>query len=132
MRLTVYGPVGEQVEQVLYERLHSTDTEILGETLSHGQVDIDDVFPGSVVIRLRPVTDQAVQTLIGAKENNKLLQMIFGILRKVNIAKIMSDTKSLKIRIQVFYDMLATSKQGKLDYTFKILQKKLNAVHAKI
>lgn len=118
MRLTVYGRIGEQVEQVLYKRMRSSDTEILGEALSHGQMDIDDVSAGSVVIRLRPVTDQAVQTLINAKDNNKLLQMIFGILRKVNIAKIMSDTKSLQIRIQVFYDMLATSKQGKLCYIF--------------
>lgn len=118
MRLTVYGRFGEHVEQILYEHIRSSDTDILGEVLSHGQMDISDVSQGSVVIRLRPVTDQAVQTLISAKENNKLLQMIFGILRTVNIAKIISETKSLQIRIQVIYDKSATSKQGKLGYIF--------------
>lgn len=113
MRLTVNGQTGEQVEQVLYQRIHSLETEIFGETLSHGQMDIDDVYPGSVVLRLKPVTDQAVQTLISAKENNKMLQMVFGILRRVNIANLMRDTNSLQIRIQVFYDRLATSKQSK-------------------
>lgn len=120
MRLTVYGQTGKHVEQVLYQRIHSSDTEIIGEALSHGQMDIDDVFEGSVILRLKPITDKAVQTLISAKENKRLLQMIFEILQRINIAKFMSDSKSLKIRIQVFYDKLATSKQGRVRLFFLI------------
>lgn len=118
MHLTFDGETGKQVEQVLYQRIRSSITGILGETLSHGQMDIDDVFHGSVVLRLKPVTVQAVQTLISAKENNKLVHMIFGILRKINIAKLMSDTDPLKIRIQIFYDKVATSMQSKLEFVF--------------
>lgn len=92
--------------------MNSSDTEILGETLSRGQMDIDDVFSGSVVIRLRPVTDDAVQNLLNAKENNKLIQMIFGMLQKVDIAKLIGTTKSLQIKIQVFNDRSKTPESG--------------------
>lgn len=111
-----FGSVGqdrEQDEHVLYQRIQFSDTGILGEALKDRQNDIEDTLSGSVLIRLRPVTDQAVQNLISAKENNNLLQMVFGILRRLNITKLMSEKESLQIQIKVFYDSLATPKRGK-------------------
>lgn len=92
-----------EVEQALYHQINSKETGILEEAIIHGQANIEDVSQGSVVIQLRPLTDQAVQTLLNAKENNKLLDMIFGMLQQVNIDEIMGSSDSLELNVQVCY-----------------------------
>lgn len=111
--MTVQGRSGGQVEQALYEHFNSSSDEIVEETISRGQMDIDAVSPGSVILQLRPVTENAVKTLLNAKDNNRLFEMIFEILKKVNISKWM-DEEPLKIRIQVYYANLEKAKPGKL------------------
>ena len=113
-----------QVEQALYQRFQSTETEILEEAISLGQMDLYDISSGSVVLQLRPVTDQATQTLLNAKENNHLLEMIFGMLKRVNISQMMDGSKPLEIKVQVCYASTTKPKSGEflsdLDYEKKI------------
>lgn len=136
MQLTGFGRNWQEVKTVLYQRIHSSDAEIFWEAFNHGQMDIEDIsfdsvardtsnfleacndrqtasVSGFVLFRLRPVTDQAVQNLISAKENNKLLKMFLGILRSVNITKVIGETESLPIKIKIFYDKLAAPKKSK-------------------
>lgn len=101
MRLSVGGRTGPQVEQALQDS-HSSGTEILEEAILHGVVDIRGVSSGSIVLQLRPVTDQAVQTLLNVRENNRLVEMIVGMLKKVNIASMMDGTEPLEIKVQVY------------------------------
>lgn len=101
MRLSVGGHTGTQVEQALQDS-HSSGTEILEEAILHGEVDIWDVSSGSIVLQLRPVTDQAVQTLLNVRDNNRLVEMIVGMLKKVNIASMMDGTEPLEIKVQVY------------------------------
>lgn len=101
MRLSVGGRTGPQVEQVLQDS-HSSGTEILEEAILHGVVDIRGVSSGSIVLQLRPVTDQAVQTLLNVRDNNRLVEMIVGMLKKVNIASMMDGTEPLEIKVQVY------------------------------
>lgn len=112
-----------QVEQALYQRFQSTETEILEEAISLGQMDLYDISSGSVVLQLRPVTDQATQTLLNAKENNHLLEMIFGMLKRVNISQMMDGSKPLEIKVQVCYASTTKPKSGEflsdLDYEKK-------------
>lgn len=77
----------------------------------HGQMITEDIYRGSIVLYLRPITDDAVQTLLNAKCNNKLLEMIFGILKKVSIENI-DDGEPLKIKVQIQYAKSSKEKQG--------------------
>lgn len=109
VHLSVSGGTGSQIEHELIQRIRSDDPDILEEILSHGQMDVEYVFDGSVVLQLRPVTDDAVQTLLNAKENNRLLEMIFGILKKARLDKKFDSEKSCQIRVQIFYAKSVTS-----------------------
>lgn len=101
--MTAGGPTGPQVEEALHNYYYSSGTGILEETISYGQMDIMDISPGSVVLHLRPITDQAVKTLLNAKNNNRLSEMIFEMLKKVKIANLMDGIDPIEIKVQVFY-----------------------------
>lgn len=103
LRMNFTDSTGAHVEHALYQQLHSSDAEILGEVVSHGQMNIEKVVLGSVVLILKPLTDQAVQTLLDAKTNNNLAQMIFAMLSKIDIKKMMDNAEPLEIRVQVLY-----------------------------
>ena len=92
-----------KVEQALYQRIVSNNIGFFEEAIMHGQTNIEHVLPGSVVLQLRPVTDEAVQTLLNAKENNALLDMIFGMLKQANIYEILDSSESLELKVQVCY-----------------------------
>lgn len=92
---------GSQGEQVLQNIHHSTG--ISEESIFCGQMYVEKVSKGSVVLQLRPVTDQAVKTLLNARENNRLVEMITGMLQKADIAKIMDGTMPFEITVQVKY-----------------------------
>lgn len=85
MQLTVYDSDVE-VEIYLYECFSSSET-FSEEVFTQGQMGVEQVSHGSIVIRLRPISEQAVQNLLSAKENNKLLEMIGGILKQAYIKK---------------------------------------------
>lgn len=101
---------GSQGEQALQNILSSTG--ISEESISCGQMYIEKVSKGSVVLQLRPVTDQAVKTLLNARENNRLVEMITGMLQKSNIAKIMDGTM-FEITVQVRYAKPGNAKSGR-------------------
>ncbi|XP_061164251.1 uncharacterized protein LOC133173280 [Saccostrea echinata] len=102
IRLAMEGATGSQVEQALHQQILSSETRILEEAITHGQMNIEDVSSGSVVIQLRPVTDQAVQTLLNARENNRLVELILGMIKRVNVPSVQS-TEPLEVRVQVSY-----------------------------
>lgn len=102
---------GSQGEQALQNILLSS-TGISEESISCGQMYIEKVSKGSVVLQLRPVTDQAVKTLLNARENNRLVEMITGMLQKSNIAKIMDGTM-FEITVQVRYAKPGNAKSGR-------------------
>lgn len=108
------------MEQALYNE--SSSTGVLSEVISH-QLDIETVFHGSVVLQLRPITDQAVQTLLNAKDNNKLVEMIYGMLKQIDIEKILNDTEPLKIRVNVCYANSVKGKPGKLPHGLNKIKK---------
>lgn len=112
VQLTVEGHDGSQVEQALQDT-HTSSTGILEEAISHGQMDIEEVFEGSVVLMLRPLTDQAVQTLLSARENNRLVEMIIGMLQKANIAEITDGTIPVEIKVQIKYAKPGKAKSGR-------------------
>lgn len=110
--MKITGSTGARVEHAVFQQL-SSDAEILGEVISHGQMNIEKVVLGSVVLILRPLTDQAVQTLLDAKTNNNLAQMIFAMLSKIDIKKMMDTAEPLEIRVQVLYSESAKPKPCK-------------------
>lgn len=101
VKLTIPGR--EEIEQDLVQCISSRNADILETAISCGQMDISEATKGSVVLQLRPVTDDAVQTLLNAKENNRLLDMILEMLKKVDNAKVMDYERPLQIRVQVVY-----------------------------
>lgn len=111
--IKIPGSTGARVEHALFQQLHSSDADILGEVICHGQMNIEKVGLDSVVLILRPLTDQAVQTLLDAKTNNNLAQMIFAMLSKIDIKKMMDNAVPLKIRVQVLYSESAKPKPCK-------------------
>lgn len=115
VRINVDGPAGTQVEHDLYQHINYSDTEILEDSISHGQMEIKNVCLGSVVLQLRPLTDQAVQTLLNAKDNNRLLEIIVGMLKKINIAQIIKRTEPMTIKLQIYSVNSAEAKSGKLN-----------------
>lgn len=108
MQLTVYDSDVE-VEIYLYECFSSSET-FSEEVFTQGQMGVEQVSHGSIVIRLRPISDQAVQNLLSAKENNKLLEMIGGILKQAYIKKVTDKTTPMRVRIQVIYSNSASKK----------------------
>lgn len=104
----------EQIEQSLIDISRSCIADMAETTISIGQMDSSKVTEGSVIIQLRPVTDDAVQTLLNAKENNKLIEMILGILKKVDIVSHLDKERPLQIRVQVFGSKLQETETGKL------------------
>lgn len=77
-------------------------------------MDIENVSSGSVVLQLRPLTDRAVKTSLDAKKNNNLVEIIFGMLKNINVADKMDKTEPLEIQVQVCYASLAKGNLGKL------------------
>lgn len=103
VHLSVSGRAGSQIEHKLFQRIRSDDPDILEEIISQGQMDVDYVTNDPVVLQLRPLTDDAVNTLLNAKENNRLLKMIFGILKTAKIDNQLDTEKSCQIRMQIHY-----------------------------
>lgn len=114
VQLKVKSPNAEKLEQDLFHRLERSAPVPFELTMAHGLMDIENMFCGSVVLQLRPLTDQAVQTLLNAKKNNKLFDIVFGMLKHVNIADKMSDTEPLEIKVQVYYASSAEESPSKL------------------
>ena len=80
--------------------------------ISHGEMYVDDIKPGSVVLQLRPVTEQAANKLLNAKENNRLLEMVLEMLEHTDIEKRVDVSKPLKIKVQVWYASSTKPKPG--------------------
>lgn len=112
--MTEEGHTQSRMEQALYNE--SSSTGVLSEVILHSQLDLETVSHGSVVLQLRPITDQAVQTLLNAKHNNKLVEMIYGMLEQIDIEKILNDTEPLKIRVNVCYANSVKANPGKLPH----------------
>lgn len=112
VQVTVGGPIGEKITRIFFHLFNSSSfiTKILDEFISHGQMDIVNVNSDLHTFYLRPVTDQAVQTLLNVNNNNRLLEMIIGMLKKVNIGEWFSDAQTLEIKLRVFYANLAENK----------------------
>lgn len=108
MQLTVYD-IDLELQSYLYECFSSSET-FSEEVFTQGQMGIEQVSHGSIVIRLRPISDQAVQNLLNAKENNKLLELIGGILKQAYIKKVTDKTTPMSVRIQVIYSNSASKK----------------------
>lgn len=115
VKMLVHHPLQEYVEHKL---LYTSTAGIEVEAASKGEMFIDEVKSGSVVLRLRPITDQAVQALLNAKENNKLLNMIVGILKQIHIPEMFNDPGTLEIKVQVCYACQELSNQGMIRYSF--------------
>lgn len=112
MRLTVKGRNAERLERDLFKQFESSDPGQL--STAYGHMVIENVSSGSVVLQLRPLTDQAVKTLLSAKNNNKLVDIIFGMLKNLNISDKMDKTEPLEIKVQVCYASPAKGNPGKL------------------
>lgn len=103
-----------QIEQSLIESFGSSKSDISEAAISIGQMDSLRVTEGSVIIQLRPVTDDAAQTLLNARENSRLLEMILEILRKVDVARMLNIERTVQIRVQVYYSKLQAPETCKL------------------
>lgn len=103
VHLSVSGRAGSKIEHELFQRISSDDPDILGEVISHGQMDVDYVTDDPVVLQLKPLTDDAVHALLNAKANNRLLKMVLGILKTPKIDKQLDIEKYCQIRVQVHY-----------------------------
>lgn len=111
--MTVYESEFAFLEEYLNQHISPDDASIGEEVLTHGQMDLEDVLQGSIVLRLRPVTDQAVQNLLNAKKNNKLVEMICGILKQVHIEKMVDETSTITVGVQVIYSYSDSNKSSK-------------------
>lgn len=114
VKLTIPGR--KEIEQDLVQCISSRNADILETAISCGQMDISEATKGSVVLQLRPVTDDAVQTLLNAIENNRLLDMILEMVKKVDKAKVMDYERPLQIRVQVVYAKSTATKTS--EYKF--------------
>lgn len=112
MRWSVKGRNAERLELDLFRLFEFSGPWKL--FMGFGLMNIENVFSGSVVLQLRPLTDQAVKTLLDAKKNNKLVDIIFGMLKKINIADKMDKSEPLEIQVQVCYASPAKGNLGKL------------------
>ena len=102
----------QQIERTVYQGYISSGTEMNAVTTSEGEMNIDKIFLGSVVFQLRPLTDQAAQNLLDAKKNNRLVKMVCGILKQVEIPEMKSCSQPLKIKVQVCYASSTQHKEG--------------------
>ena len=118
-KMSVQQPSLGQVEQKLLMKFRTSTAGFQEEAASQGEVFIDGFTPGSIVLQLRPITDQAAQNLLNAKENNKLFQMILGILKQINISELFNGSETLEINLQVCY--ARKSNQGNIIHLFLIL-----------
>lgn len=103
LRITVKGRNAERIERDLFQQLESSASGLWQLFMAYGKMIIEKVSHGSLVLQLRPLTDQAVKTLLNAKENNKLVDIIFGMLNNIKFADKIDGTKPLKIMVQVCY-----------------------------
>ena len=99
-------------EERLIEQFRASAYGIMENAISHGDMYVDDIKPGSVILQLRPVTEQAANKLLNAKENNRLLEMILGMLEHTDIEKQVDVSKPLNIKVQVWYASSTKPKQG--------------------
>lgn len=79
--MAVKGRNADRVERDLYQQFKSSASEPWQLTMAYGHMNIENVSCGSVVLQLRPLTDRAVKTLLDAKKNNNLVEIIFGMLK---------------------------------------------------
>ena len=96
----------------LAEEFRASASEIMENAISHGEMYVDGIKPGSVILQLRPVTEQAANKLLNAKENNRLLEMVLEMLEHTDIEKQVNVSKPLKIKVQVWYARSSKPKQG--------------------
>lgn len=96
------------------QQFRVSDSEIREEAISHGEMYIENIKPGSVILQLRPVTEQAALKLLNAKENNRLLEMILAMLKHTDMKNMLDTSKSLEINVQVCYATSTKSKEGEL------------------
>lgn len=100
------------VDKRLAEQFRTSASGIMEEAISHGEMYVEDIKPGSVVLKLRPVTEQAAHKLLNAKENNRLLDMILGMLEHTDIEKQLDVSEPLEIDVQVCYSSPTKQKPG--------------------
>lgn len=91
------------MEQDLFHQLVFSPAESWQLTMSYGHMNIENVSCGSVVLLLRPLTDHAVKNLLNAEKNNKLVDIIFGMLMNIKFADKIGRTEPLEIKVQVYY-----------------------------
>lgn len=115
LRLKVegYNADYKRVERDLFQQLKSSVPGPWQLTMAYGHMNIENVSCGSVVLQLRPLTDQAVKTLLNAKKNNNLVDIIFGMLKNIKIADKIDGTEPLEIKVQVCYASAANENTGK-------------------
>ena len=109
------------VEEIIYQRYNLSATEMEEVTAFEAEMTIEKTLLGSVVFQLRPLTDQAAQNLLDAKRNNKLVKMVCGILKQVEIPEMKRGSNPLEIKVQVWYASATEPKEGKVSLFFKIL-----------
>lgn len=114
VKLTIPGR--KEIEQDLVQSISSHNADILETAISYGQMDISEATKGSVVLQFRPVTDDAVQSLLNAKENNMLFDMILEMLKTVDKAKVMDYERPLQIRVQVVYAKSPVTKSSEYNF----------------
>lgn len=49
------------MEETLFNRILSPDFGILEESIVHGQMIAEDIYRGSLILHLRPVTDELLK-----------------------------------------------------------------------
>ena len=96
----------------LTEEFRESASEITETAISHGEMYVDGIKPGCVVLQLRPVTEQAANKLLNAKENNRLLEMVLEMLEHTDLEKQADVSKPVKIKVQVWYASSTESKPG--------------------
>lgn len=112
LQIKVKGRNAEQIERDLFQQLESSAPGLWQLIMAYGQMNIEKVSRGSLNLQLRPLTDQAVKTLLNAKENNKLVYIIFGMLKNIKIVDKIDGTEPLKIMVQVCYASQAKENTG--------------------
>lgn len=66
-------------------------------------MDVANITDNPAVLQLKPLTDDAVHTLLNAKANNRLLKMVLGILKTPKTYKRFDTEQFCQIRVQVYY-----------------------------
>lgn len=96
----------------LTAEFRASASEITETAISIGEMYVDGIKPGSVILLLRPVTEQAANELLNAKKNNRLLEMVLKMLEHTDLEKRVDVSKPLKIKVQVWYASSTKPKQG--------------------